>query len=301
VEENMNQDHVPIKDRLFVIFQNVTVHRSINWLANKVANSKNVKFKNWLITKFMKKFGIELSEYEIQNPEDFASFNDFFTRALKPGVREFNPDQNIICSPIDGGVSQIGDITKNRLIQAKKHDYTLLDLTAGYEKFYHPFINGKFTTLYLSPKDYHRVHMPIDGKLISSLFIPGKFFSVNERSNEDIPNIYTRNTRLLCLFETDLGPMCVIFVGAMIVGQIVTKFHGVHHYDDEPIFMDHSKDGKDKTCFKKGDELGHFELGSTVILLFSSNAGLKWEEKFHSGSPIEMGSTLGTVVPKLDK
>ena len=280
------------KDKLFLLFQYCVPHKLLNYLAAKIANSKIQILKNLLIKLFIKKFNIDLSEYILQDPLEFESFNAFFTRKLSPGIRTFDTNSDVICSPIDGGISQINNITQNRLIQAKNHFYTLLDLTAGFEQFYHPFINGNFVTLYLSPRDYHRVHMPLDGKLLCSLYVPGKFFSVNDVSNDNIPNIYTKNTRLLCQFETELGPMCVIFVGAMIVGQISTKWGGCMHYNDEPIFKDHTKE---HLKFNKADEIGHFELGSTVILLF--NKQIIWDDNLHAGQPIQMGQKLG-VMPK---
>ena len=289
--------HISIKDKLLIAFQYIIPHRMLNALAAILTNSKKTRLKNFLIKAFIKKFNIDLSEYIIEDPKEFTSFNNFFTRKLKAGARTFNFSKDIICSPIDGSVSQIGDIHQNRLIQAKGHEYTLLQLTAGFEDFYHPFINGKFCTLYLSPKDYHCVHIPTDAKLIKSLYIPGKFFSVNEVSNECIPGIYTKNTRLLCLFETEFGPMCVIFVGAMIVGQIVTKWSGVMHYTDQQILQDHSKE---RLEFKKGDEIGHFELGSTIILLF--NKDIHWNlDELHSGSPIQLGQEIGKITKKINK
>ena len=289
--------HISIKDRILIIFQYIIPHRMLNALAAKIANSKKPKLKNWLINAFIKKYNIDLGEYIIENPTEFISFNDFFTRKLKDGSREFNLSKDVISSPIDGSVSQIGDIKQNRLIQAKNHDYTLLQLTAGNEKFYHPFINGKFCTLYLSPKDYHCVHTPVDAKLVNSLYIPGKFFSVNEVSNECIPGIYTKNTRLLCLFETDFGPMCVIFVGAMIVGQISTQWEGVIDYTDQTKFKDHSKANIN---FNKGDLIGHFELGSTIILLFNND--ISWNTNdFHTGTPIKLGQDLAKITKKIIK
>ena len=289
--------YISIKGRILIIFQYIIPHRMLNALAAKIANSKKEKLKDYLIKSFMKKYDIDLAEYIIENPKEFKSFNDFFTRKLKGGAREFNLSKDVISSPIDGSVSQIGDIKQNRLIQAKAHDYTLLQLTAGNDNFYHPFLEGKFCTLYLSPKDYHCVHIPTDAKLINSLYVPGKFFSVNEVSNECIPGIYTKNTRLLCLFETKFGPMCVIFVGAMIVGQISTKWSGTIDYTDQPIFKDHSKEN---IKFNKGDLIGHFELGSSIILLF--NKEISWNDKcFQTGTPIQLGQDLASITKKIMK
>ena len=282
-----------IKNKLFILAQYLLPHRLINLLAKKITKNKNKTIKNHFINLFIKKYKIDLSQCEITNPKKFVTFNDFFTRALKPNAREFGTDNNIISCPIDGFVSQIASITKDKLMQAKNHDYTLLSLTAGYEQFYHPFTDGKYTTLYLSPKDYHRIHMPISGKLKQTLFVPGKFFSVSVLSNDNIPNIYSRNTRLLCLFDTEHGPMCVIFIGAMVVGQIVTKWSGEQSYSDQPVLTDYSKE---QIKYNKGDEIGHFELGSSVILLFNDN--ITWSNQFHCNDPIKMGVPLGKVKQK---
>ena len=199
------------------------------------------------------------------DPENYTSFNQFFTRALRPETRPIGED---IISPADGVISEIGDISHQTLIQAKNHYFKLADLV-GDVKTAKLFENGKFVTIYLAPKDYHRVHMPLTGYFKNSLYIPGKLFSVNHATAQVVPNLFSRNERIVTLFDD----FAVILVGAMIVGNIVLSAH-------------------ENTVLQKADELGYFQLGSTVIMLFQANQ-IHWHSHIIQGTPVKMGQSIG--------
>ncbi len=229
--------------------------------------------KNWAIKKFIHHYGVNLTEAIQSDYKKYQSFNDFFTRKLLPQARVINQHPNIIISPADGSISEIGNINQNKLIQAKGHEYTVRDLLGGDGETAAGFQNGAFATIYLSPKDYHRVHMPYQGHFLKKIHIPGKLFSVNSRTTRVVPNLFARNERIITLFQTDIGKMAVILVGAMIVGNIVIT-------------------AQEDTLLEKADELGYFQLGSTVIILFEANQ-IAWQKEFRAGSATKMGQPIG--------
>jgi len=269
-------------------------HRIISKIADLCATCKITCIKNYLIRYFLSRYNVNMSEAIQENPLAYPTYNDFFTRKLKPECRPVDSDPNAIVSPADGAIAQIGKINNNEILQAKGHNYTVQSLLGGMESLAAPFINGSFATIYLAPKDYHRVHMPLTGKLQKMIYIPGKLFSVNNHAAENIPNVFARNERVVAIFETDIGSMAVILVGAMIVGSIANSWAGticpphtrkikIWDYNDmAPIEI------------KKGDEMGLFKLGSTVIILHAPNA-VNWSQSLTPATDVKMGSRIGLI------
>ena len=241
------------------------------WLSKclgAIANCRMPFIKNAFIRFFIWCYNVDLTLAQREQVNDYHSFNDFFTRRLKASKRPIEKDSHFILSPIDGTLSEFGPIFDGQLIQAKGLIYKLDQLLGGNE-FINDFNQGFSFTLYLSPKDYHRVHMPLDGRLLKMIGIPGTLFSVNQTTSEEIPNLYTKNERVVCVFETSVGKMAVIFVGAMIVSGIHTAWAGrVNRGLTEKKEWDYNRETLN---FSQGEEIGHFELGSTVILLFAPN------------------------------
>ena len=215
----------------------------------------NPKFKNALIKRIIKQYDVDLSEAVHEKPEDYVHFNDFFTRALKPGMRPLPEDNGLVVSPADGEISQIGDIEYGRVYQAKGHDYSLIELIGGDSDLGQEFMGGKFATIYLSPRDYHRVHTPFGGKLRKMVHVPGRLFSVNQGTVENIPGLFARNERVVAIYDTEYGPMAVILVGAMIVASIETVWAGLvtperkkvrtFDYQEEPKTFEQDRGGRD--------------------------------------------------------
>jgi phosphatidylserine decarboxylase len=252
----------------------------------------NLKQPKWLITlairAFMRRYHVNMQEALAPNVKDYATFNAFFTRKLRPDARSIDHDPSAIISPADGAISEIGQIHHDKIIQAKNHSYQLLSLLGNKTELTDLFLNGSFATIYLAPKDYHRVHMPVSGELKQMLYIPGKLFSVNQRTANYVPGLFARNERLVAIFETSIGKMAVILVGAMIVASIVTSWSGlvipsikkqVQAWEYDAIFLD------------KGQELGYFQLGSTVILLFQPNQ-VEWQSSLAQGQQVQFGQAI---------
>ena len=263
----------------------------LSTLAGKLANSENIWLKNKLIKFFCWQYTINLSEAAIEDPLAYKSFNHFFTRALKDGARPINRQQDGITSPADGTLAQHGHIHQHQLLQAKDMYFNVSSLLGGNTELADRFDNGHYATIYLAPHDYHRVHMPISGKLSQSIYIPGSLFSVNTMTSELIPNLYARNERLVLIFETEFGPVAVILVGALIVGSIQTVWM------DKPIRSDVIEVTMPDTdiSLEKGAELGHFQLGSTVILLLPSAHPIKWDSTVAANKTLLTGQLLGSL------
>lgn len=269
-------------------------HKLISVIADLSANCKILVIKNYLINYFIKRYAVNMSEAIETNPFAYDCYNSFFTRALKPNARPIANTTNSIVSPADGLIAQIGVIQQQRIIQAKGHDFTVQELLGGDIELSNKFTNGNFVTVYLAPKDYHRVHMPLDGKLIQMQYVPGKLFSVNAHAAENIPGLFARNERVVSIFETTAGPMAVILVGAMIVGSIETVWAGAI---TPPHFKvvnnwDYSQT-ENPVILNKGAEMGRFKLGSTVIVLFANNKAT-WDANLKIDMPVKMGQQIGT-------
>lgn len=282
-----------LRDKLFVILQYLIPQHGLSRLVGTLARSEVPWIKTTFINQFMKRFGIDLSEAEIQDPDQFPTFNAFFTRALKEDARPLQADAvNDIASPADGAISQLGGIRANQIFQAKGHDYSLYDLVGGDSALASEFTNGHFATIYLSPRDYHRVHMPFTGTLRETRYVPGDLFSVNEATANGVPNLFARNERLVCIFDTDNGPMAVILVGAMIVAGIETVFSGqVTPLPKQVVTTDYLR--TQPITLQKGDELGRFLLGSTVVLLFPEGKA-DFESDLKAGSVVRVKGKLGS-------
>jgi phosphatidylserine decarboxylase len=254
-----------------------------------LAGIKTPWIKNYFIRRFIRKYNVNMSEALEENPEYYADFNEFFIRHLKPDARAIT--KGGVISPVDGYVSEIGRINKGRLIQAKGRDYSIQQLLACEERIGSQFNNGLFATLYLSPSDYHRVHMPMDAMLKEMIYVPGKLFSVQPATARVIPRLFACNERLVVFFDTAVGLMAMVLVGATIVGAIGTSWHG-----------DVARSRKQQRIAYPGDrllqqteEMGYFKLGSTVILLFADNTRVQWNKSLRAGDKIRLGQELGLI------
>lgn len=278
---------------LFVYSQYLAPQHLISRGAGKVAECEIPRFKNALIEWFIKRYGVNMAEAERQHPEDFKHFNDFFTRALKADAREIDASKDVIISPVDGAISQLGAIKQGQIFQAKGQSFSLVELLGGDIDRAQPFMGGEFATIYLSPKDYHRIHMPITGTLKEMVYIPGKLFSVNPVTAENVPRLFARNERVAAIFETELGPMAMVLVGAMIVASIETVWSGLV----APLKRDIKTlryDEKQTITLEKGAEMGRFKLGSTVVLAFPENT-TEFLESMQAGSLVKMGGAFGKI------
>jgi phosphatidylserine decarboxylase len=254
-------------------------------------------WKDLLITRFIRHFGVDMSEAAEPSPAHYADFNSFFTRALRPGVRPQAGEPWAISSPVDGRISQIGHISNGRLLQAKERDFSLVDLLGGDNHRARPFEEGEFATLYLSPRDYHRVHMPCDARLVETVYVPGRLFSVAPHTTRVIPGLFTRNERLAALFETDAGSMAMVLVGAIFVACVETVWEGVIRPAGAGITVRHyCREGERSWRLRRGEEMGRFSMGSTVILLHEAGRA-QWRAELCTGQPVRMGELLGRLRP----
>lgn len=277
-----------LKQQLFIQAQKVVPQHRLSRVVGKIAASENPIVKTAVIAAFKTKYGIDMSIAEQTNALKFKSFNDFFTRGLRTGVRAVDADSTAIVSPADGAISQLGKIENGDVFQAKGQKFTVENLIAD-PQLAEPFKNGEFATVYLSPRDYHRVHMPFAGTLTETLYVPGELFSVNQTTAENIPGLFARNERMVCLFDTELGRMAVVLVGAMIVAGIETVATGKVKPSGRIELNQHN------LFLAKGAELGRFYLGSTAVILFEENK-MQWDEKFKANSTVLMGEALGHTI-----
>lgn len=274
--------------KFFVYLQYLYPQHLLSTLMGRLADSRQVWLKNLLIQQFLRLYPIDLSEARCQHPDDYLSFNDFFIRQLQAHCRPIDTDPRVIVSPVDGTVSQMGRVRKHQLLQAKQSYYDLDRLLGGDSALAAKFYDGEFMTLYLAPANYHRVHMPFSGKLIQSIYIPGRLFSVNTMTSQIIPNLYNRNERLVCVFETDIGYMVIVMVGALIVGSIQTVWM------QTPLRAQHIITHTHALSLEKGDELGYFKMGSTVILLAEKDR-MHWTETIAAQSQVKFGEKIGSA------
>ena len=276
-----------LKKNVFLKAQQVVPQHRLSRLIGKLAASEHPVVKTVVIEAFRKQYGIDLSIAEQTQSTAYKSFNDFFTRALKSGVREIDTDPKAVVSPADGAISQLGQIVAGDIFQAKGQSFSV-DNLIGDPQLAAPFKDGQFATVYLSPRDYHRVHMPYSGRLTETLYIPGELFSVNQVTAENVPGLFARNERMVCLFDTDVGRMAVVLVGAMIVAGIETVATGKVKPTGRLEIQKHALD------LNKGDELGRFYLGSTAIVLFEPNK-MQWDDALSANSVVEMGKAMGQL------
>lgn len=277
--------------RIFIGLQHLVPQHALSRAAGWLASTRTSFIKNAFINWFVKHYHVDMSLAVEENPEAYACFNDFFTRELKPGVRPIDAASNSIVCPADGAISQLGNIIDGKIFQAKGQDYTALELLGGDEALAAEFNGGTFATVYLSPRDYHRVHMPYGGKLRSMVSVPGELFSVNAVTAENVPRLFSRNERAVAIFDTDIGPMAVVLVGAMIVAGIETVWDGqIAPFASREIATSHYP--YQNIHLNKGDEMGRFKLGSTAIILFAKDK-MQWDEAYSAGTPTRMGEVMG--------
>lgn len=281
--------------RLFAILQYLLPKFLLTSLVYRVARIRQPAIKNALISGFLKLYDVDLEEVRLNVPDDFATFNDFFIRELAPGARPVDSSPLAIVAPADGTLSQAGFMRGDRLLQAKGIDYTLDDLLATDLDKVREFDGGAFATIYLAPYNYHRVHAPLDGELIAAHYVPGDLFSVNSATAAHVPGLFRRNERLNLHFATAYGPMALILVGALNVGSISTPWTGEIRPRRSGVVE--SLDLTSYACdVRKGDLLGCFNLGSTVIVLLPRDT-CTWLESFDSGATTTMGEAIGTLSP----
>lgn len=279
-----------VPDNLTVLLQYLYPKGAFTALAGQFARAELGGFTTWAVRRFAARYGVNMQEAVNPDLASYASFNEFFTRPLLPGARPL-AEAAFIC-PVDGAISQFGAIERDSIFQAKGHSYTTTALVGGDAELAAQFENGSFATLYLSPRDYHRIHMPCAGRLRRMIYVPGELFSVNPATARGVPGLFARNERVVCVFESEQGPFVLTLVGATIVGSMATAWHGVVNpprtrdirewrYDDQMIEL------------KKGEEMGRFLLGSTVVMLFPKDT-LRFNPEWQPARAVRMGEAMGT-------
>lgn len=286
-----------MKASAFVLLQHLLPRHWLTALIWRVARIRHPGIKNFLITKFASAFDVNLEEVKLDVPDDFPTFNDFFIRELADGARPVDEDPDAIVSPVDGTVSFAGEIRATSIFQAKGIDYSLGDLLATDIEEAEHYVDGRFATIYLAPYNYHRVHAPLDGELVAARYVPGDLFSVNEATVSRIDGLFRRNERLVMHFRTRIGPVALIFVGALNVGSISTPWTGEIRPRKSGVV-----DVLDLTDFptsiKKGDLLGWFNMGSTVVMLLPNNV-CEWDDDLEPGKTLCMGVEIGELKSKI--
>ena len=288
------ESQASIGDRLFATLQSLLPTRALSAFMFRLAQVRAKPFKNALMRWFLHKYAVDLDEAQWPQIDHYEHFNAFFTRALKPGLRPQPAEPELFSSPVDGAISQLGPIRQGQIFQAKGHSYSAAALLAD-EELARNFYNGSFSTIYLAPHDYHRVHMPCDGRLRSWAYVPGRLFSVNPSTARTVPGLFARNERMVAIFDTRFGPMALVMVGAIIVGGIETVWNGrltpPHRRDVAPTYYQPMQ----PQLLRRGDELGRFHMGSTVILLAPPGA-LNWDASLTPGKVLRLGQALATML-----
>ncbi|MCH2088162.1 MULTISPECIES: archaetidylserine decarboxylase [Pseudoalteromonas] len=284
-------------DKFKIAMQYAMPKHFISRMVGKLAAAKAGGLTTALIKLFIKQYKIDMTEAKYPDPAHYKTFNEFFTRPLKEGIRPLAEESDIIAHPVDGAISQLGDVVDGQIIQAKGHDYSLQALLGGKEEDTAPFLGGKFATIYLAPKDYHRIHMPVDGTLSKMIYVPGDLFSVNPLTAQNVPNLFARNERVVAIFETEIGPLAMVLVGATIVASIETIWAGtVTPPAGKDVFSwNYPTTGDNAITLKKGEEMGRFKLGSTVILAWGAN-----QAEFLSDQHPETVTRMGTPFAKIN-
>jgi phosphatidylserine decarboxylase len=275
-------------DTLFIFLQYILPQHLLSRLVGFLASTEISWLKNALISTFIGQYNVDMNQALYEKAEDYKSFNEFFTRPLKEGMRPLADSEQFVLNPADGAISQLGDIEQGRIFQAKGQSYSALELLGGDAELAARFNDGKFATIYLSPRDYHRVHMPVAGKLKSTQYIPGDLFSVNQTTAENVPRLFSRNERLVAIFDTAHGEVAMVMVGAMIVAGIETVWGAKGR--EQPRMLDSFSPAVELAA---GDEMGRFYLGSTVVLLFEKDQ-INWDEALKAGDAVQMGQALAT-------
>ena len=277
-----------MSDRLFVLLQHALPKTALTRLMGALARLRGGKASTTVIRWFIRRYGVNMAEAANPEPASYPSFNAFFTRPLNAHARPL-ADADVV-SPVDGAISQLGPIAGDQIFQAKGHSYSVAALLGGDRGLAADFTDGQFATLYLSPRDYHRIHMPCDGTLVEMIYVPGALFSVNPATARGVPGLFARNERVVCIFDSPAGRFAMVLVGATIVGSMATVWHGVVNppraaqitkwrYDDAAVAL------------QQGDEMGHFQLGSTVVVLFAKDR-LSFNPTWSAGGSIRMGEAM---------
>lgn len=277
--------------RIKIAFQYVMPQLYLTQIAGWFAKQQWGVVTHFVIKLFAKKYNVDMSEAEKPNFNDYPSFNEFFIRQLAENARPINQNPTALCLPADGRISQMGHIDNDLLLQAKGHYFSLSDLLAGDEALANQFKDGEFATTYLSPRDYHRVHMPCDATLRKMIYVPGDLFSVNPFLAEHVPNLFARNERVICVFDTEFGTMVQILVGATITASMSTVWAGVVNPPRPNQVTTWTYEGERAVKLMKGQEMGAFQLGSTVINLFEKDR-VQLADHLHVDSPVRMGEIL---------
>lgn len=283
-----------LKPYLFALPQYLLPHHALSKLMGRLTRSQNKVWKRFFIKTAAHLYRVDMNEAAEADLDAYPSFNHFFTRALKPETRPIAARQDAVISPADGIVSQVGEIVDGRIIQAKGKSYSAAELLGGDAARAEPFKGGKFATIYLSPRDYHRLHMPLTGTLREMVHVPGRLFSVNRATAEVVPNLFARNERVAAIFDTEAGPMALVLVGAIFVSSIETVWDGVitppagaevraWRYPNHPPHVE------------KGREMGRFNMGSTVVVLFGGNR-IRWLKEVTQEAEVRMGGAIGRVI-----
>ncbi|MCH9693103.1 MAG: archaetidylserine decarboxylase [Gammaproteobacteria bacterium] len=278
---------------LFIALQHILPQHLLTSLIWRIARIRHTATKNFLITRFVEQFDVDVDDVSLQVPDDFSTFNDFFIRELKSGARSVDDAVNSIVSPVDGTVSIATQLQRDSIIQAKGLRYSLDDLLATDLELARAYDGGSFATIYLAPYNYHRVHAPLSGELIAAHYVPGDLFSVNQTTVERVDGLFRRNERLIMHFNTERGPAALVFVGALNVGSISTPWSGELRPRKHGVGEALSLTSHD-TVVQKGDLLGWFNMGSTVILLLPPGAA-EWHDRLTPGETLRMGEAIGTL------
>ncbi|MDP5031512.1 archaetidylserine decarboxylase [Paraglaciecola sp.] len=282
-------------DSLKIALQYIMPKHLLSRLVGYLAAAQAGAITTGLIKLFIKQYNVNMSEALHSDPEHYRCFNDFFTRELKPDARSICEGEQNLAMPVDGAVSQLGDIKHDSIFQAKGHDYSLTTLLGGKPDIAAPFKDGKFATVYLSPKDYHRIHMPLDGTLTDMIYVPGELFSVSPLTAQRVPGLFARNERVVAIFDTEIGKFAMVLVGATIVASIETVWAGtvsppagknVQHWQ-------YPLEGEHAVHLKKGEEMGRFKLGSTIVACFEADS-IEFSD-LAEGDPTRLGELFATI------
>ncbi len=276
-------------DRLAVLLQYLLPKQALTVLAGRLAHAEAGALTTHVIRWFVGRYGVDMAEAANPAIDCYRSFNQFFTRPLRDGVRPL-ADADLLC-PVDGAISQFGPIERDQIFQAKGHGYSTTALLGGDRTLATHFENGAFATIYLSPRDYHRIHMPCDGRLMRMIYIPGSLFSVNPTTARGVPGLFARNERVVCVFDSAVGPFILTLVGATIVGSMATVWHGTVNPPRRGQLREWRYDSQ-QILLKKGDEMGRFMIGSTVVLLFPKDT-VELNPKWTPSRPVRMGEAMG--------
>ena len=275
------------------MLQHLLPKQALTTLAGRIAAAKGGSLTTALIRWFVDQYSVNMREAAEPDVAKFATFNDFFTRALKSGARPIS-NGDLVC-PVDGAISQCGEIEADQILQAKGHQYSVGALLGGDSELAAEYADGSFATIYLSPRDYHRIHMPCDGRLLRMIHVPGELFSVNPATARSIPGLFARNERVICVFETETGPFVLVLVGATIVGSMATVWHGVVN-TERPATIRRWDYTDQEIRLTKGEEMGRFQLGSTVVMLFRPNY-IMFDRKWKADLKVRMGEPMGIRYP----